>query len=308
MDVISISPSGYSKYEFCEFQYYLRYIIGAADLSIPSGILGKTAHEVMEKLSIENINKEPFSDPWILWDQIYKKQCDYEPEIAAKIKQADLKKVKAAFQNLLDDRIHSPLYADIIMAERPITIKIPELDLDVNGVIDRVQIRKEDGKKEIWDLKSGRLKSFTTGKDVSEETMWDNIQIKIYTLAAHLMFPDEKEFYATLYYMQHRPITIKASDMLVSDILEELSVFVNKVRNNNNPKRNTGWHCKNICSFGSKTSICDSVYNDITVFGREITTEIYSLANNQEEKRIAYKNGETKFNSPETIIGEFKIA
>jgi ATP-dependent helicase/DNAse subunit B len=282
MRIESVSPSSYKKYHFCQFAWFLNYELGFKDQAGAAAMLGSIAHDAMEEATQEKIEGKPQTPYWELWEKHLDLYKSKEPEIFSSIKPAKEREVKKAMETLLSHDRYSP-YGNLcvpISAEERLDVIFDEESVVITGKIDRIQEHPEG--IEIFDLKTGQQKCFETQVPIDENYLWKDIQLQVYSLFARKYYPQYERVFATLFYVKGEgPLTIEVSKIPEEDIEKRLRDYIKRVKKNEMPQRNKGWHCNVLCHYG-KTGICNDVYADIKIEGMDFTKEFYKTVNGKE--------------------------
>jgi RecB family exonuclease len=282
-----ISKSRIETFEMCPMQYYLHYHLGIELPTSAAASLGNVIHEVLEMYAKGNTDW-----PKNLFDVYIK----YKPHLEPHAKDGNHKCHECPLMRTIDDDDGSIVFRcipddnltdDVSVCPRteyqaaydmleslldnednPITehkvlgaeIRFDEQitkDIRIYGFIDLLSEINKDT-IEIRDYKSGK---FTKKYKAAN----DDIQLKIYYLAARRMFPQYDNVLCTLHYMRKKPVTVAFSDDIIQPTIEHLKNKKREIENIEIPNRRISlsnrrwsWLCK-YCDRG----ICDAVWDKI---------------------------------------------
>jgi hypothetical protein len=181
---------------------------------------------------------------------------------------------------------YNPANCDVLMAEK--WFKIPlvgeewttggDHNLVLNGVIDRVD-RISGDEIEIIDYKSGQRKEFVFGSKISPKKelpdFFDDIQVRMYHLAAAEMFPDVQVFLVTIYYLvDGGPYTVAFTRDDLDATRHMIWKRKEEIIKNTDPSQNKGWWCNKFCHFGT-TKSCEQIWRQKERFGLSFVTDLY---------------------------------
>lgn len=233
----NFSYSQLNSYKTCPLQYKYLYVLKIPTLPTDSASFGTTIHKTLQDFYIEfmkdkKVNKKQLMD-------IYKKTW-IPIGYSSKAHETQMKKTgKKILSNYFDKYHNSSL--NILELEKLFKIKISE-DIFLTGKIDRID-KLNKNEIEIIDYK--------TGKKPSEKELVKNMQLTIYSLAAHdrnLFNKKLSDINLTFYYLQEpEKITLKknADDLIKTK--EDIINTVEEIRQNKFSAK-PGIHCK-FCTF-----------------------------------------------------------
>lgn len=312
MQLTQISASRFKAYYHCEWQWALKYIMHFPDGDIPSGGMGKIAHETLDSLSTMTQNDASFAklsneEQVVIFEEEWAKElAKYEaekPEMMEKINlkyAPKLRKIKAKCIELMDTH-WTPFSTKTISTEEYFELELTDKrfrgadgkNFIINGLKDRVD-RLDEDTIEVIDYKSGMRQDFLgDGKKLEPSDLYDNIQCQMYYLAARQMFPTYKNIIITLIYLvDGGAISVPFADEDINGICNKIHDTIMEIRNNESPLRNMGWWCKHICTYGNKTGICNKVWQEKARTDFNFVTAMHSVCNsvNQKPRDPKYSN------------------
>jgi CRISPR/Cas system-associated exonuclease Cas4 (RecB family) len=266
---LSLSASRLKTYLQCPFKYYLTYVVGIRRPDTFATLNGRIIHTQLEKMSLghmkhwklELLARYKRYQPWTLHKNYL--QHEHECETCASLsevpsyhgaiedlfindKNCPKWHIKEAV-NLIDDiliREINPFDYPLIDAEHKFKLHIGD-NVYINGFIDLVS-RLDDETIEIRDWKTGNwLPSYA---DVREDA-----QLRIYDLAASILFPQYKNRLLTLDYIKHKCFTFVIDEaerednrLWLIDMAKKIEADMNPRRISNSPSK--FWKCKALCS------------------------------------------------------------
>lgn len=292
LKIKGVSASSYKSYASCEWKWALSYGMGFYDEAGPAALLGNMVHKILEVFSKASVAKvdsnHPVFDPVLMWELWFNRYYNNHPEISSKIKNDKLKKVSKGFYDLLNGP-YTPIRDNTISVEQYFRIPLeekrfklsPKKDdyFTIRGLADRIDQLDKDT-IEIIDYKTGsRSDFFSNSKEKYDNiTLRNDIQPRMYHLAATYLYPKIKNYLITFVYLTDGgPVTMPFT---ASDTKETLDVIYKRfqtIKYNENPERNLTWRCR-FCGFGDKTGICDKVWKEKNHLGLEfISNKYYTL-------------------------------
>lgn len=293
MQLKTLSPSSFNTYSFCEWKYFLNYSLGFPDPAGPSATLGSIVHNAFETLSELKIKGgEPTIESFdAAWDAALEKYAVAEKENFDAMK--SLKQVRKACVDFLATP-HSPINVNTLVIEQKFKLPMEKkgweigtkdgkpIYLNLTGRIDRVD-RIDDNTIEIVDYKTGQRRDFNPSNRAKEkkgvEEMYNDIQLRMYHLAARQLYPEYKNVLVTLIFITDGgAFTIPFCDNDIPKTLSMLKTRFTAIRDNNSPERTVGWHCTKICSYG-KNGLCQSIWEEKESYGIEFVQNQYQTIN-----------------------------
>lgn len=293
MDIKKISASSYQKYSFCQWSWYISYVLNIKDVAGKSAFLGSVFHDSMEEVTKLAIEKKY---DLIKDEDIFEKNLslliENNKESFEKCSDKDIKQIKSCYMKYLSDSPYSPKNKerDIISAEEEFDIELPGerwklkdgTGLRVKGFVDRID-RLDKNVYEVLDYKTGQRKEFNPSKIIKDKKttydMYYDIQLLIYLYYATIKFSKDNKnpvIIATLDFVRDGGPHSVMFDQL--DKIRGINMVYNRfkqIESNDDPIRNKGWHCKHLCYYGQKTGICDNIYSDYVNYGKEYVELTY---------------------------------
>jgi len=296
MRIATVSASSYKCYEWCEWKWFLTYGLGFRDQSGPAAILGNIAHKYLETLSLAAIESKKtgnnlFPNEEELWDLCYAYYSKKSPSVVEQIKNPKIKSVSKGLHNLCRGS-YSPYTDKTISAEQRFQIQVKDpiflLDykdeepkyISLNGFIDRVdQINKDT--VEIIDYKTGTRSDFQSNDKKKKDSymLSEDIQARMYHLAARELYPWAKNFLVTFIYITDGgsvPAFLTEDD--IPETMNRIKNRIIEIKGNNDPQKNITWKCKHMCWFG-KTGMCNSLWNEKEDVGMKTIETKYKILN-----------------------------
>ena len=181
--LIDISYSRLSTLDMCSAKYYYTYILQEERIFGAAATLGNVIHAALEETEWD----KPL-DLGIL-NQLYReRRVDYDPdgEIGDNL-------IEAGYQMLSEfvDR-HKTERFDVVATEQGFHFILGTAA--ISGYIDRID-RDSNGILKIIDYKSGK-------NEVAAKHIANDLQLGVYALAVSLLYPEEEQIYAELYYLR----------------------------------------------------------------------------------------------------------
>jgi hypothetical protein len=281
MKIESISASGYNSFEWCQFQYYLKYILNMPDEFSPSGILGSCCHRIFEILSRIKVSGKPrhsrYSDLEYLWKLSEAKYAKESGEIWQKIPQKKIDEMKVAYLEFTTKSDYSPIVAPTIDVEKYFNLdlhgdewKCDDKQFKVKGFIDRVD-KINDTTIEIIDYKSGSSLNYESAKRQRKDpdSLKAEIQPRMYHMAARTLYPAFKNVLVTfIYFRDQHIVSIPFSDKDIKETKNKLYKSFLTIDQTNFPSRSRSWKCDKICGFGPNGT-CEKTWQEIKQHGHD---------------------------------------
>lgn len=319
MNITSASKSGIETYDSCNFLYFLQYILKKPSPSGKSATLGQIVHKVMEILGRRKKFKKHkkisiLNNPIHLLDVAFNSFKDKEGHI--EFKDCDYRTCKKCLEWLLNNGYH-PFNQNVIDTERnfEVSIEKPGFNYEfsdyktnklitgffkIRGIIDLV-VQKNKDTINIIDYKTGKyISDWATGKEKDEEAFKKDLQLRMYYLAARLLYPNYKNYEFTVVYCQLGKVfnvEFGEDDYLV--ILDNIRRHFKKILNNQDPvrlkddpgRRNLHWKCRNLCHYGISGE-CDQTYEIMNEHGLIATAKMLqpTISAVSKSKRITFSN------------------
>lgn len=293
MQVKGLSASGFDCYTSCNWKWYLQYILGFEDVSSAAALQGTLIHKVLEILSravvVKHDRNSKIFDPSYLWDICFNHYYNSEPYIAELIEPAKLKKICQGFHELLRSP-YTPIRDNTISAEAKFDIELREPDFKIKGTnsflrlrgrIDRVD-KIDDKSIEVVDYKSGSRVCWDS-QDKHKKTpedLYEDIQPKMYHLAAKHLYPWAENILVTfIYIVDGGPVTAIFCDDDIKETKNIIKKRFKAIESNEDPQKNVSWRCKNFCYFGDKSGICRNVWDEKEEVGHKFIENKYQTIN-----------------------------
>ncbi len=270
MKIDRLSASAIKTYGFCEFKYYLTYVAGLEDLSGKAAVLGTICHG-----ALATIARKP--GKWD-WKRILQAHWDHNvyhnPRLdIRKINRlglsADYKKCVKAL-DIVKRSVFNPDKLKIVDVENKFRIHLNKKrwrtqsgeQLRLSGIIDLVH-ELDDDTIEVVDWKTGRRKDFTNGKEINNISVLNDIQPRMYHLAATYLYPQYTNVHMTFFYiLDGGPVIVCLGKNDIPETLDRIHHHFKTMENNNRATRIAPhWRCR-MCNF-SKTGICDTIWESL---------------------------------------------
>lgn len=182
---LALSDFSYSRldtYNQCPAKYFYTYITKEPRSFSPAAVLGNIVHAVLEDTIIDN----KLADINVLNEHYEKNISSWDPE--SKIS----KDLISVGSTILSEFYDENAEKDFHVYEKEMSFSFVIGSYVINGFIDRVDVI--GNRINIVDYKTGKW-------EVAQKDVENNLQLGIYALAMHTIFP-EKEIYAELYYLR----------------------------------------------------------------------------------------------------------
>lgn len=297
MRIATVSASSYKTYSWCEWQWFLNYCLGFRSEAGPAALLGNVVHKYLEIMSSAAIasreeNKNYWPDEEYLWDLCFNYYYQKYPHIFDSIEPSKIKKVIKGI-NGLENTEYSVYSPNTISSEAEFYIPLAFSEclirktekgneyVKATGKIDRVE-RIDEETIEIIDYKTGTRSDWDSKdrKKIDSIALLNQIQPRMYHMAAKELYPWAKNFLVTFIYITDGgPVTTVFEDKdieITNDILRER---IKEVIHNHEPQRDRSWKCSKICWFG-KTGMCDQLWNEKDETSYGFVEDKYSVLNN----------------------------
>jgi len=282
MQITKLSSSLISSYTFCNFQYFLRYVLELESSgSGKAATTGTIVHQALEWASrLKKKNKINVDPEWL-----FERSWNEHPhpnlrKFTSKGLSADYKKCKASFFKIIEDEFYNPYNLKIIDAERWFSIELPLPEwkiaggletkaLVVRGYIDLIHELNKDT-IEITDYKTGSRSTPFDKKEMNFYNLTKKLQAKIYFLAAKILYPQYENCVVTFYYTSDGgPTTIGLSEEEIPNILNELFSIFKQIEADSLIRRNRSWKCR-LCPY-NKEDLCTKIWSSLNTMGEEYT-------------------------------------
>lgn len=320
MEVKKLSASSYKKWAFCEHAFFIENVLNYHYPAGKAASIGTITHAILESLAeiklaqqrklvevdIDGVGTLKSFDPIdvvSLSEQIYAHQTQNVLN-TLKWEKADLTTVKRHVNKAIthNNGIFNPLNRTIIQTEQYIKIKIDEDwailpsggQLNITGFIDLVT-KVDENTIEIIDWKTGsQLKDFLSGQELNYENIRNDIQLRMYHLAASKIYGEDKSYMLTMFFTNFGKVF--TYNFSVEDIKYTKELIKKKfleIHGCKIPRRSITWKCRKFCDYakntrsdspiqfidnqitavGDKMCLCDQVYYEVNRRGLQWTVE-----------------------------------
>lgn len=298
MRVIKGSASSINSYRNCSFYYFMHYILGMQSRAGKAALQGSIVHKTLELMARRTKRGKKEIDPMLflnyVWDKLIKKSPEIEiRRVTTRIDKstgdfkeaADFKKCRLVLETILADPFYNPYNLKVVDVEKWFALEMPGdvwecSDKDgklhqftIRGFIDLVHEIDKDT-IEIVDWKTGARKNFYTQQPIDELALTNEIQSRLYHLAAYFLYPQYENIFITFYYTGDGPVTIALSHDDLAITISILHRFFTTIRDDTLIQRNKSWKCK-MCSF-YKGDVCSRVWSDYHTMGSEYVEDRYT--------------------------------
>ena len=291
--IVYFRSSSFNCHRFCPMQYYMEYVLGWRGDSGKKTDKGTIVHKALE---IAAVCKKGMQDgkKIIVDSQIGRVSTrNYKPEYLDKVIDRvyeyytsrtehhewlplDLKHCRKWVWKALEynDGMFDPRNRNVVAAEPRFDFIIEEDwakysysseegdiegNLALKGTIDLVTDLGE-GVYEVIDWKTGRRLDWATGKQKTQNSMFDDAQLRIYHYAVKHMFPEVSSFLITIYFINDGgAFTLHFQDKDLADTEEMLKSKFDFIKKTSNPKTireldpSQSWKCSKLCHQGKTT-------------------------------------------------------
>lgn len=299
MKINYVRSSSINQWDFCNFSYFLEYVLGMETLSGKAALKGTIVHQVLEWMGLLKIKNKTHHDPISLlekaWEYHTVRNKRIELNRFKKRGNGETADYKFCINciNTVIDTMFNPYKLNVLSCEKRFKIPIPGKEwnhnnkqFEIRGTIDMIHELNKDT-IEIVDWKTGKRKNWATSKDKDFYDLMTDIQPRMYHLAASILYPQYKNIIATFYYINDGgPVTLPFSSDDINKTLSYLWSFYKKVRKYKTLKRNLTWKCDKFCTFG-RNGICNRIWNEIEDNQEnieEIEKQYYRLTLQQQDK------------------------
>jgi len=290
MEVTRASPSAVASYNHCAFKFYMEDVLKIKTSGgSKTALQGTIIHQVFEWMSRLKLKNKTNVDPlWLLnrsWDLYTKANPTIDlKRFTSRGESADFKKCKTAVELIVNNKYYNPYNLKIIKTEDLFNIEMPGNEwltyqnkpFLYRGRIDLIH-EIDENTIEIVDWKSGKASDFYTFKPKDIYSLINDVQARMYHIAAINLFPKYKNIIITFYYiLDGGPISFSLDIEDVQYTMQSLWNWFQKVKKDKLFLRNKSWKCK-LCQF-YKNGICDKIWSDLSIYGTEfIKTKYYQL-------------------------------
>lgn len=288
MQITYFRSSSIGTWNLCPHQYFLSYVLGVPQHPNIKAERGTCVHKVLELLAcckqeldkaggIVSINDEAvgklstsrngmFDKDFISYiiDNVYNYYSSKSPNTFTK---KDYEMVSTSVWKVLNfsEGMFDPRKRDILAPEAHFDFEIKEdwakigdnQYLRVKGTIDLIT-KIRDGFAELVDWKTGVRKDWSTGEEKTYIKFTKDIQLRLYHLAIHHLFPDLKQVMVTIFYINDGgPFSVPFDKTDIEATLTTLRTKFEEVKNCKIPSLKGGgkhWFCERVCSYGKTHS------------------------------------------------------
>lgn len=288
VQITKLSSSLVSSYTFCNFQYFLRYVLELESTgSGKAATIGTIVHKALEWAARLKKKNKINIDPLWLFDRAWNENPHPDlRKFTSRGESADYKRCKASFFKVVEDEFYNPYKLKVIDAEKWFEIPFPgpEWEVKKDGKIGQLMVRGyidlvhelDKDTLEIVDYKTGLRTSPFDKTTMDFYGLTKKLQAKIYFMASKILYPEYKNTIATFYFTQDGPTSIGLSDEELPQILNELFRIFKSIKDDSLIRRNISWRCK-LCPF-SKNGVCDNVWSDLNTMGQKYVEMKYKGA------------------------------
>lgn len=266
MFISRLSPSSFKAHEGCEHAYFIGNNL---KYRFPPGIAaqkGTAAHRALEILALLKLARQNGESKIELKKEI---SIDAElPEIFSYIEENE--NLTKCFNAKEIEEYHKCSHIalemqngyydvrnrEIIAPEKRVQIPIDkewvgEDGLILSGIIDLVTKVDEDT-YEIIDYKTGgQLKDFATGKEINYENLLNDIQLRMYHLAASEIYGPDKNYIVSIVFIKlEQSFSIAFTPADIPETLNMIKEKYTEIKECVEPKRNQSWKCTKFCDYG----------------------------------------------------------
>ncbi len=291
----SLSVSSANSSDDCQWKFFLEYILKFESPTNKKAYLGSCSHAILEDAAIhrKSKSKKKFDINKCINERF--SEFATKPDLDFIMDNKDLKFVTEQV-NWVFNSPYNPLKLKVIETEKKFELEVqrPGFDfvkdgeikyLKIRGVIDLiVEIDKDTC--EVIDYKTGSRKDFATGELKEIADFEKDIQLRLYSYAISILYPQYKNIIVTIIYTSDGgaySLTIPKSDSVY--LLDHFRRKFNEIQNISKPwrlkddySRMDKWKCKYLCSFG-KNGNCDKYYEDFKKLPVEVAHEkLYNLS------------------------------
>ncbi len=282
---VYLRSSSFNTYDFCQFKFFLDYVLGLPSEPNKKAVIGTIVHKCLELLAqwklcrqtgrLEYLDKET----GILINSLV--EPDYEGILNAAYERlknevthkpweaADRKKCSELLTQALtyNGGVYSPLNQEIIEPEVFFDFEIDKPwaqfeyklgeqiikgRLALKGSLDLI-IRDINDTYHLIDYKTGaEMKDWNTGKLKTFDDFMEDPQLCIYFYALNKLFPDAKRFLVTIFYIQAGgPVTLPFETSSLPEIENRIKNRFEEIQKNQSPKLIfPDFKCKYLCWHG----------------------------------------------------------
>jgi RecB family exonuclease len=245
--LIDMSYSRLDTLQMCEAKYYFTYVLKGERVFGPAAALGNIVHGVLEKADLNDLDLDELTDLFDL------ERPEYDPN-----EEIDDGLISVG-QTILEEFVdrHSGDEFDILGRELEFEFVIGSALF--RGFIDRVDKTPEGG-VHVIDYKTGK-------HQVAQKWAHQNLQLGLYALVCHKLYPDLWPIRGDLYYLRTGKMightyTKEDLEWVEAEVLKTVQYIINN--NNFDYTKNT-----RICSF------CDFATNGMCKRGVKVRSSYW---------------------------------
>ncbi len=306
MKIENISASSYSTWDWCEWQWVLKYILKFKDSAGFSALAGTIAHRVTELLSLYNMAERSFDHDFsrirdldYLWDVCFEYYTSRDlvngPALSEPKTKTKIRNIKAGLEWLMTTQ-HNPLTAKTIQTEMVFDVDMsgPQWVVKINpdgtfkylkvrGRIDRIDEVATDV-IEIVDYKSGKAGHWPPREGSPEKTAEDfyqDFQALVYFWHYKRLFPKATIIITFIFIAEKKSFSVTMSEIDAQILEDKLMQRMADIKQNGDPKRDISWKCKFLCQFG-KDGTCEKVWKEKENYGLDFVTDYYLELNRRD--------------------------
>lgn len=206
---LRLSFSSISSYNSCPHSYYLQYVLHVSPPPTPRMVYGRAMHEAVAALLRAVVAADAIRTPPTLQMAVEAfhanlSGCSFESPTQARTLMADgVAGLSSFLSRLLEDNLRMVDYGNggsnlkhtdfevkqpsRLLVERKFMVKVPEADVIMSGVFDRVDIVPRGSHESSPLVSITEYKSNVGDKDPARMVR-DNLQLRVYSLAAERLF------------------------------------------------------------------------------------------------------------------------
>lgn len=281
MKINRLSPSSYTSWEGCQHRYFLEQNLKYTYPPFKKADMGTVAHKVLENLALIKLRQqeiaagiEPENTKIEAKKDIFVDINNYTIEELTDLAISAYKEgffdrnqisnIKKYINTAISARNseYDPRNREIVSPEKRFKIEIPEswakledgTRFFLSGIMDLVT-KVDENTYEIIDWKCKEPKDFNTGAKITYASCVDNIQLRMYHWAATKIYGDDKNYLASIYFLETDDMfTVPYDNTDLPKTEYMLKERYQEIRACNVPKLNRSYKCKLFCPFGKKTT------------------------------------------------------
>jgi len=282
-----IRSSSYTCWDFCQFKFFLDYVLGFRSPANKKAEIGTIVHKALEMLAKVKFAKQNGKD-FIHDDEFgFFEHKEINADLFLQLaynhyatktqhmydwKHIDFQTCKSYLNMALtyNKGMFNPMNQKIIEPEKYFDIvidkpwakykfktddgRVIEGNLAIKGTLDLII---ESGKNvyELIDYKTGQRKDINTGKEKTYESLHKDPQLLIYFYAMSTLFPDITQKIVTIFYIRDGgPFSMVFNKNHIKLAEKLLENRFNAIKNCKKPRTiHPSWKCEKLCYFGKNT-------------------------------------------------------